>query len=197
MWSYLFLGFGILRCQTSVGVSWCGVNGAWYIQKWSSINDYFDLKQADLQESKHQFKKRKRTKRQRYCLKGIRLTVNATILAFLGLAGFAIYQATKWSIDVSSVSLCIYFLLNQCLFSEFHFSRELFKNASGWSTIGSDRYTQERFKYQRVEIKMLCFGPVPFFKIAKGNRPETSYIYLLIGTGIFLLLFCIVFTLYN
>lgn len=57
--------------------------------------------EADLQESKHQFKKRKRTKRQRYCLKGIRLTVNATILAFLGLAGFAIYQATKWSIDES------------------------------------------------------------------------------------------------
>ena len=49
----------------------------------------------------------------------------------------------------------------------------------------SDRYriTQEQFQYHGVEI------PMRFVTFVKGYRPETSYIFLLLGTGICLVLF--------
>eukprot|EP00112_Aurelia_sp_Birch-Aquarium-sp1_P016370 Seg3706.1 transcript_id=Seg3706.1/GoldUCD/mRNA.D3Y31 product="Transmembrane channel-like protein 7" protein_id=Seg3706.1/GoldUCD/D3Y31 len=61
--------------------------------------------EAAAEESRRRSKKEKRTKRERWCLKAIRCLINVIIISLLCAGGFAIYRATKWTIDEANTKL--------------------------------------------------------------------------------------------
>ena len=65
-----------------------------------TLSNYDKLKAA-VEEAKRQSRKEKRTRKEKFCLRFVRILINLIIVSLLVAGGFAIYQATKWSFQVS------------------------------------------------------------------------------------------------